>query len=232
MKKKIITFILTISMLITLVSCENIFNSSDDTEAELKLINTEISQLAENCLPSCIGISNYSGNSIGSAVIIKKEDRYTYALTNRHVIESEVASPKLNAYFGNGLSVNATLVAQSSVDTDLAVVKFIAPINRNLKIVTFANDILVKGQGVLAIGCPISLDYYNTTTTGIISNIHLGLIQHTAAINPGNSGGALFDLAGNLIGINTSKIVDQEKMGFAINMKKVKEFLASKSIMG
>ena len=86
---------------------------------------------------------------------------------------------------------------------------------------------LKKGQIVLAIGSPHSLEYYNTVTMGIIShpnriimeeNVKVNYIQHDAAINPGNSGGGLFDINGKLIGLNTARIEDNSDYIYGISL--------------
>lgn len=240
MKKRILSIGFILIMLVTLVSCDNILqtNKSSDDDAELIQIETELTELVDNSIASCVGIRNVTGRSgsIGSGVIFKQDGNYTYALTNRHVIAGD-STTKISVYFGNGLYVSAVEVIsysqaeyESDKTKDLAVVKFYAPASRNIKVATLANDVLKKGQQVVAIGCPVSLDYYNTVTTGIISNVYSNMVQHTAAINPGNSGGALFNLSGRVIGLNTSKLIEEEKMGFAIDMTAINKFLSVKGI--
>ncbi|MDR3314641.1 MAG: trypsin-like peptidase domain-containing protein, partial [Oscillospiraceae bacterium] len=89
------------------------------------------------------------------------------------------------------------------------------------------------GDTVYAIGNPGGTEFKGSFTEGMVSAIDRPItstykqlsIQHTAAINPGNSGGMLVNAAGQVIGINSQKIVDTqyEGMGFAIPSKLVKE---------
>jgi serine protease Do len=82
------------------------------------------------------------------------------------------------------------------------------------------------GEPVYAIGNPGGSEYFGSLTDGIVSAIDRSVtatykmtcIQHNAAINPGNSGGALVNTAGQIVGINSSKIAstDYEGMGFAV----------------
>ena len=98
-----------------------------------------------------------------------------------------------------------------------------------LKIAEFANsDNLVVGEQVVAIGCPGGLEFMNSVTSGYVSALARPIsssigydnecIQTDTAINPGNSGGALFNMQGQVVGINSSKIAstDYEGMGFAV----------------
>ena len=98
-----------------------------------------------------------------------------------------------------------------------------------LKIAEFADSKnLVVGEQVVAIGCPGGLEFMNSVTSGYISALDRPVsssigydtecIQTDAAINPGNSGGALFNMQGQVIGINSSKIAstEYEGMGFAV----------------
>ncbi|MGD9886947.1 MAG: S1C family serine protease [Bacilli bacterium] len=153
-----------------------------------------------------------------------------YAITNRHVIEN---FDSLKVFIGEErIKLDAALLG-SDDKIDLAVIafnhyKYIQPL-------TFADsDLIKKGSFAIAIGNPSGYDYYGSATFGIISfpkrylsddtdGDNIGdweqeYIQHDVAINPGNSGGALIDIEGNLIGINTLKIVseDIDNMGFAI----------------
>ena len=99
---------------------------------------------------------------------------------------------------------------------------------------------LVAGAFVIALGCPNGLEYMNSASFGIISYVkryiseRIGMkkvtneyIQHDAAISPGSSGGPLLNLNGEVIGINSMKVADDETegMGFAIPSNVVKEFI-------
>ena len=114
-------------------------------------------------------------------------------------------------------------------DTDLAVIKVTS--DRPLPSARFGDSSMVRvGQWVLAVGNPFGLD--RTVTLGVVSgmgreNINLSryenFIQTDASINPGNSGGPLFNLRGEVIGINTAIINFAQGIGFAIpsNMAKL-----------
>ena len=121
-----------------------------------------------------------------------------------------------------------------NISCDLAVIKINA---KNLKAVEWGDSSdLQVGQTVVAIGNPGGLEFMGSVTMGIVSGLNrimadaydsstVQLIQTDAAINPGNSGGALVNEKGQLVGINSSKIVSEgfEGMGFAIPSNTVKE---------
>ena len=143
-----------------------------------------------------------------------------FAITNYHVVEgySRSISVFLNEnILDDSYKSSATLVKKSDIE-DLALIKFSSPILIEPCTINISTN-LKKAQIVLAIGSPHSLEYYNTVSMGIIShpnrfvtegNKQVNYIQHDAAINPGNSGGGLFDINGNLIGINTARIEDND----------------------
>ena len=168
---------------------------------------------------------------------------YLYkAVTNRHVIESDALN-KIKVFIGDdNQKVDATVLGYDD-KVDLAVIsfsyyKFIQPIE-------FADSEKVqKGNFAIAIGNPGGYEFYGTSTFGIISSPKRYMsddtngdgvndwdseyIQHDVAINPGSSGGALVNIKGELIGINTLKIIDDEvdNMGFAIPSNLVKELIS------
>ncbi len=146
-------------------------------------------------------------------------------------------SKNLKVYVGNGDRVEtATCLAYSNKE-DLALITFNSTIYMSEASLAETTN-LKKGTFVVAIGSPNSLDYYGTSTFGIISYplryledeafgyssqtiISNAYIQHDAAINSGNSGGGLFNIEGKLLGINTQKIQSSEDdiiegMGFSI----------------
>ncbi len=142
--------------------------------------------------------------SLGSGFVI---DSSGLIVTNNHVIEG---ADEITVNFPDGLSLTAELVGKDE-KTDLAVlrVKHDAP----LPAVSWGDsDAALVGDWVMAIGNPFGLG--GTVTAGIISarnrDIAAGpyddFIQTDAAINRGNSGGPLFDMDGNVIGVNSAII--------------------------
>lgn len=150
------------------------------------------------------GRSNHNVNSLGSGFVI---DPSGYIVTNNHVIEG---ADDIEAIFPNGMRLKAKLVG-TDTKTDLSVLK-VEP-KQPLKAVKFGDSSVMRiGDWVMAVGNPFGLG--GTVTIGIISargrNINAGpydnFIQTDAAINKGNSGGPLFNMKGEVIGINTAII--------------------------
>ncbi len=161
-------------------------------------------------------------NSLGSGFII---DTAGIVVTNNHVIAD---ADEINVIMNDGTKIKAEIVGIDK-KTDLAVLKFKPP--KPLTAVKFGDsDKLRLGDWVVAIGNPFSLG--GTVTAGIVSaknrDISSGpydsYIQTDAAINRGNSGGPLFNLEGEVIGVNTLIISPSGGsigIGFAVPSKTV-----------
>jgi serine protease Do len=161
-------------------------------------------------------------NSLGSGFIV---DTSGIVVTNNHVIAD---ADEINVILNDGTKIKAELVGVDK-KTDLAVLKFKPP--KPLIAVKFGDsDKLRLGEWVIAIGNPFSLG--GTVTAGIVSarnrDISSGpydnYIQTDAAINRGNSGGPLFNLDGEVIGVNTliiSPTGGSIGIGFAVPSKTV-----------
>jgi serine protease Do len=161
-------------------------------------------------------------NSLGSGFIV---DTAGIVVTNNHVIAD---ADEINVIMNDGSKIKAELVGVDK-KTDLAVLKFKPP--KPLTAVKFGDsDKLRLGEWVIAIGNPFSLG--GTVTAGIVSarnrDINSGpydsYIQTDAAINRGNSGGPLFNLDGEVIGVNTLIISPSGGsigIGFAVPSKTV-----------
>jgi serine protease Do len=143
-------------------------------------------------------------NSLGSGFII---DASGIVVTNNHVISE---ADEINVILNDGTKLKAEVVGRDT-KVDLAVLK-VKP-DKPLKAASFGNsDKLRLGEWVIAIGNPFSLG--GTVTAGIVSarnrDINSGpydnYIQTDASINRGNSGGPLFNLDGQVIGVNTAII--------------------------
>ncbi len=143
-------------------------------------------------------------NSLGSGFVI---DPAGYIVTNNHVIDG---ADDIEANFADGSKLKAKLIGKDT-KTDLALLK-VEP-KKPLTAVPFGDSRKMRiGDWVMAIGNPFGLG--GTVTVGIVSargrNINAGpydnFIQTDAAINRGNSGGPLFNMYGEVIGINTAII--------------------------
>ena len=172
------------------------------------------------------------GHSLGSGVIIDSDEGYI--ITNNHVIDD---AEDIKVILYDKREVRGTIVA-TDPPSDLAVIK-VDP--NGLSTVALGNsDQLNVGEWVVAIGSPFGLHLNHTVTAGIVSAIGRSsvisrnnfedFIQHDAAINPGNSGGALFNLDGELVGINTAIATDgysraNAGVGFAIPINMVKRVM-------
>jgi len=143
-------------------------------------------------------------SSLGSGFVI---DAAGIIVTNNHVIEN---ADEITAIFHDGTRLRATVIGRDP-QTDLAVLRVEVPAGRTLRAARWGDSERVRiGEWVIAIGNP--LGFGGTVTAGIISarnrDINQGrydnFLQTDAPINRGNSGGPLFNMRGEVIGINTA----------------------------
>jgi serine protease Do len=161
-------------------------------------------------------------SSLGSGFII---DPAGIVVTNNHVIAD---ADEISIILNDGTRLKAE-VTGTDKKTDLALLKVTPPAGKSLKAVKFGDsDRLRLGEWVIAIGNPFSLG--GSVSAGIVSarnrDIQSGpydnYIQTDAAINRGNSGGPLFNLHGEVIGVNTAIISPSGGsigIGFAVPSK-------------
>ncbi|MGN1194195.1 MAG: S1C family serine protease, partial [Acutalibacteraceae bacterium] len=212
--------------------------NSDDTNTDkiattspASTVQLSAVDVAEKARKSVVGVMTYkngqlSGEGSGVVMGIDSTGAYTYIITCAHVINES------NVTYGvqtlDDKKYTAELVA-TDTRTDIGVLKVNAT---DLSAAEFGDSTALRvGETVYAIGNPGGSEYFGSMTDGIVSAIdrsvsstyNITCIQHNAAINPGNSGGALLNAAGQVIGINSSKIAatDYEGMGFAIPMSTV-----------
>jgi serine protease Do len=199
--------------------------------------------IAEQVGPTVVGIKNMSNNEAfnkahpgiaqgsGSGVLI---DDQGYIVTNNHVV---AGAEKLLVSLANGKELEGKLIGRDP-RTDLAVVKIDpAQAGKFLYARLGDSDKVKVGELAVAIGNPLGEEFARTVTAGIISalnrTVEVGegqrftLLQTDAAINPGNSGGALVNSQGEVIGINSVKIINEkvEGMNFAIPINRVKPII-------
>ncbi len=156
-----------------------------------------------------------------------------WVVTNFHVVEREVEVDVVVYSLGkNGFeprTVRKCKVAAINPAMDLALVKVEAPADLALKTIYLGeSDGMQVGDTVYAIGAPIGLD--RTVSSGIISVTNRTFegrchFQITTPINPGNSGGPLFNLRGEVVGVNSAGYRGFQGLNFAIPSKYVIDFL-------
>ncbi len=155
-------------------------------------------------------------HALGSGFVISKDG---YILTNNHVVDG---ADEIMVKFSNGKELKAEVIG-TDAKLDLGLIKVTG---KRFHPVRMGNsDAMRVGDWVVAIGNPFGLE--QTVTAGIVSakgrvigaGPYDNFIQTDAAINPGNSGGPLFNVKGEVIGINTSIITrsgGSNGIGFAI----------------
>ena len=191
---------------------------------ELSSINSVF--VADKVRPSVVGVMTYSNGQLageGSGILwgVDSTGNYTYVVTCAHVIDE--AGMTYGVLLLDGKTYEAEKVA-TDTRTDIGVLKIKAT---GLPLAEIGDSSTLRiGEPIYAIGNPGGSEYFGSITDGIVSAIDRSVsatytmtcIQHNAAINPGNSGGALVNTAGQIVGINSSKIAstDFEGMGFAV----------------
>ena len=241
---------------------EDLKNKTSKTKERVKLPNTQtdsklanertadLSDVVDNVMPSLVAITSEGEESInswfgkqirktkdmGSGIIIDKDEKSLFIITNNHVIEG---AKHLMVAFEDGTTAKGKIRGTAAY-TDLALVEInLSELDKKvidkIKVAKIGDsDGLKVGQMVMAIGN--ALGYGQSLTVGYVSakdrvvtvnDITMKLIQTDAAINPGNSGGALLNLNGEVVGINSVKFSSEavEGMGYAIPMATVKPLI-------
>jgi len=161
--------------------------------------------------------------SLGSGFIISADG---YILTNNHVVQD---ADEIKITLSDKKVYNARLIGRDE-KTDLAVLKIDA--DHDLPFVELGDSSKLKvGDWLIAIGNPFGLA--RTVTAGIVSargrvigsGPYDDFIQTDASINPGNSGGPLFNVNGEVVGINTAIVASGQGIGFAIPVNMAKDLL-------
>ncbi len=185
----------------------------------LRASQTDFSQTINEVIKGVVSVG--TDKSAGTGFIVHASG---YIVTNYHVVQG-ARFVKILTYDGN--SYDASVVGSDS-EKDLALVK----INGLFEPLGLAEPGSVQiGEKVIAIGNPLGLSF--TVTEGIVSaldregpNQLKAYIQTDVTLNPGNSGGPLIDTEGNVIGVNNFKLGNAEGLGFALDSRIVREFMA------
>ena len=241
MKKKILYLLLAVLSLFTLAGCSFALRAETPYQSPTPYEQLRIDMIA-TVEPSVVVVKTETGHGSGiiykSEPILESSETLYYVMTNYHVVEN---GGEMTVHFGSD-KTDIPIADYAGYELyDIAVVRFktnktlrvhnVAPINDN------TTTEIIKGQDVYAIGTPQNIDKFNYVTQGIVSlatyayNGVDGLgIMHDAELNPGNSGGPLFNLNGELIGINVAKIptvsskdgtISAEGLNYSLSINKI-----------
>lgn len=196
------------------------------TIKDVTVTDTGIADAVEKVYDSVVTVKNYVRNqlySTGSGFVFKTDDKYSYILTNYHVING---GSEVSVIFTNNKEEKVTVVGYDEY-SDIAVLA----VDKSLALATAqigsSNDMRV-GDTTFAVGTPVDSSVYSwSVTRGILSgkdrlvqsdNYVMSVLQTDTAINSGNSGGPLCNSNGEVIGITNMKLASSqiEGMGFAI----------------
>jgi serine protease Do len=174
-------------------------------------------------------LETYANNRLigtGTGFIYKQDIEQGYIMTNHHVVDK---GTKIIATLSNGKEVEVEVLSSDEM-LDLAVLSI--PKEDIIQLAKIGTtDSLELGDTLFTVGSPLGKQYMGTVTKGILSGkdrtvtvslsngtFIMEVLQTDAAINPGNSGGPLLNINGEVIGINSLKVVKDEieGMGFAI----------------
>lgn len=208
-------------------------------------VNEEgISSGIDNIYDAVVVVENYKKGKlvgIGSGFIYSGEG---YIMTNHHVIDS---SDEIKITLTSGESIEAKVLGSDEL-ADIAVLQIDKKYATNIAKIGKSTDSKV-GDTVFTIGSPMSSEFSGTVTRGILSGKNrmvevsvgsssskdwiMNVMQTDAAINPGNSGGPLCNVSGEVIGINSMKIVQSEieGIGFSIPIEDALQY-ANKIVKG
>lgn len=201
------------------------------TEKKIDITDTGIAESVDKVKEAVVVVENYRNEQLigtGTGFVYDTDEEYAYIMTNHHVIES---GDRYKITYSDDSEVYAGVVGSDEY-ADIAVLKVEKDSVLAVATIGKSKDIRV-GDTVFTIGAPMGIDFRGTVTRGILSgkdrlvSVSIGgytsdwimnVMQTDAAINPGNSGGPLCNINGEVIGINSLKIVKDtiEGIGFAI----------------
>lgn len=219
--------------------------TKNKTISETKVSEVAIEDAIDKVYDSvlCIEVLNNNGDALstGTGFVYSKDDKYGYVLTNAHVVSN---GTNIQGTLSNNAVVNLTVLGTDAY-TDLAVLKMdVKDVIQVSSIGTSENTKV--GNTVFTVGSPMGATYAGTVTKGILSgkdrlvatstsssngvnneSYIVKVLQTDAAISPGNSGGPLVNLAGDVIGITSLKLVNEEVegMGFAIPIEDAMKYV-------
>lgn len=232
--KYIVIFLFGVALTIFVISLVDGF--SNDVNTSVTVNDNGIGTGINKVYDATVYIENYKGDKVnvsGTGFIYKKDSGKAYILTNYHVV-------------GDNTSLEVTLSDDKKVDAkyvggdqylDIAVISISSSSVKQVAKLGFSGRAIL-GDTVFTVGSPVGDEYRGTVTRGILSgkdrlvavsvsggteDYVMRLLQTDAAMNPGNSGGPLCNANGEVIGMNSLKLVknEVEGMGFAISIEDI-----------
>lgn len=208
----------------------------------VKISETDtISSAVDKIYDAVVVVETSKGSQLvssGTGFVYKMDDKYGYVITNNHVVSG---GTDVNVVFASEKSSEAKILGSDSY-ADLAVLQIPKENVTNVANIGKSSDVKV-GDTVFTVGAPVGSEYSGTVTKGIISgkdrmvsvtldqggDYIMNVMQTDAAINPGNSGGPLANINGEVIGINSLKLVQEEieGIGFAIPIDDAMDYVES-----
>jgi serine protease Do len=225
---------------ILLVSGNALLPKDGGADDRVQRAESERIAVIDKVKSSVVAIFSLGGQGGGSGVLISEDG---YALTNFHVVEG--AGPVMHCGLPDGVIYDAVLVGLDRVG-DVALIKLLPKEEgRPFPFALMGDSDQVKaGDWSLAMGNPFLLatDFSPTVTYGLVSGVHryqypagtlleyTDCIQVDTSINPGNSGGPLFNMKGELIGVNGRGSFEKRGrvnsgVGYAISINQIKNFM-------
>ena len=198
----------------------------------VEVVDNSIADAVEKVYDAVVVIEAYNNDTLkstGTGFVYKKTGGKGYIMTNNHVVDG---ANNVKIIYSNGTTTTADILGKETY-SDIAVLT--VKDDTVLSVVSLGDSTKMRlGDTVFTIGSPLGSEYSGTVTRGILSNKDrlvavsltsgstsdwiMKVLQTDAAINPGNSGGPLLNINGEVIGINSLKLVENEieGMGFAI----------------
>lgn len=198
----------------------------------VEVVDNSIADAVEKVYDAVVVIEAYNNDTLkstGTGFVYKKTGGKGYIMTNNHVVDG---ANNVKIIYSNGTTTTADILGKETY-SDIAVLT--VKDDTVLSVVSLGDSTKMRlGDTVFTIGSPLGSEYSGTVTRGILSNKDrlvavsltsgstsdwiMKVLQTDAAINPGNSGGPLLNINGEVIGINSLKLVEDEieGMGFAI----------------
>lgn len=200
--------------------------------SKVQVTETSIADSVDKVYDAVLAIVSYKNDtqiSSGTGFVYKKENGKGYIMTNNHVIDG---ADKVTVTFSNNQTVEASVLGKEAF-SDIAVLTIDE--KNVIKVAEIGDSQKLRvGDTLFAVGTPLGISYSGSVTKGILSGKDrlvevsmsgssssdwiMKVLQTDAAINPGNSGGPLANINGEVIGITSLKLVQEqiEGMGFAI----------------